>query len=79
MKQSFKKLWKNLDVKTIFWSYITRSPEIDKVIRIKSLKPSWDPTYKAIAWPVMLVDIGTRRSTNTPIWTAPRYAFWRKL
>jgi hypothetical protein len=65
-------------MKTRFWNFITRS-NYTRVIRVKSIMPSWDEHHNALAWPTLLVDEGTQRRTATPIWTAPRYAFWRKL
>jgi hypothetical protein len=51
-----------------------------RVIKVKSIWPEWDHHHGAVAWPRLLVDTSNRqRSTVTPIWTWPRYAFWRKL
>lgn len=66
-----------LDFKTKFWRWLLRDGSIDRIVRIKSLRPAWDDRYRCLAWSVLLVDCGVQRSTITPLWTKERYAFWR--
>ncbi len=66
------------NLKTRFWRILLRDYSITRVVRVKSLRPAWDTKYRCIAWPTLLVDTATRRSTITPLWTKERYAFWRK-
>lgn len=66
------------DLKTRFWRLIVRDTSIDRVVKVKSLRPTWDERAKAVAWPTLLIDQGTRRVTVTPIWDRARYAFWRR-
>lgn len=61
------------NAKTKFWRLVTRNPEIDRVIRVKSLMPGWDKVHGAVSWPTLLIDRGTTRETITPIWTKARY------
>ena len=63
---------------TRFWRWLLRDPKIRHVVKVKSLWPSWDDYHGALAWPTLLVDRMSERSTITAIWTKARYAFWRK-
>lgn len=66
------------DLKTRFWNFVTRMDN-RRVVRVKSIWPEWDDYHGAVAWPCLLVDTASgQRSTVTPVWTRPRYAFWRK-
>lgn len=66
------------DLKTRLWNFVTRMDN-RRVVKVKSLWPEWDEHHGALAWPRLLVDTESgQRSTVTPIWTRPRYAFWRK-
>lgn len=62
-----------------FWRWLLHSPEIKRVVRIKSLLPRWDSYMGGVAWPVLLVDrVGGGRETITPIWDMARLrGLWR--
>lgn len=66
------------DLRTRFWRFITRDQTLDRVVKVKSLRPYWDERSKAVGWPTLLIDRGAQRVTVTPIWDRARYAFWRK-
>ena len=63
---------------TRFWRWLIRDNRINRVVRVKTLRPCWDSYCGAIGWPTLLVDRGYQRMTITPIWDKARYAFWRR-
>lgn len=60
-----------------FWRWLTRNPDITRVVKVKAWLPHWDGYCGAIAWPTLLIDERGRRITITPIWD--RYRIWGML
>lgn len=61
---------------TRFWRWFLRDATIRRVVRVKSLWPSWDSRFHAVAWPCLLVDSESGiRQTIVPIWTRERFGF----
>ncbi len=49
----------------------------DKLVRVKSWRPSWDGRHRCPAWPLMVVDCqGGSRFIGQPLWDRAR---WRDV